>query len=73
MKKYKFITVSEGVHDKKYWRIRNNKSNDLIGEIHYYERWKQNVFTALEDAVWSLDCLKDVIDFMENEIPKVTP
>lgn len=70
MKKYKFITIEPATHDRDYWRITNNKSNEYIGAIEYYRDWKQHVFMADNDAIWSVDCLEDVIDFIKNEIPK---
>ena len=70
MKKYKFITIKRAIHDKHFWRITNNKSGEYLGAIKRWESWKQYVFTADRDSIWSADCLRDVIDFIENEIPK---
>ena len=70
MKKYKFITIKESLTPDDYM-IYNNKSNEWIGSIVFYESWQQHIFITKSSAVvWSVSCLKDVIDFIENEIPK---
>jgi hypothetical protein len=67
MKKYKFITMRSDVAGG--WGIRNNRMGDLIGWIEKCPQWKQYVFTAAPDSIWSASCLRDIIDFIENEIP----
>ena len=70
MKKYKFITIdSESAGQFDIW---NNKTEDNLGHIIRYELWHQWVFVAYDDSLWSASCLRDVIDFIENEIPKAT-
>lgn len=69
MKKYKFITIEKSltVHD---YMIYNNESKEWIGSIVYYDPWKRHIFITKSSAViWSADCLRDVIDFIENKIP----
>lgn len=50
--------------------IINNKSNDMLGEIYYYPPWRQYVVGFFEGCIFNNTCLRDIIDFMENEIPK---
>ena len=70
MKKYKFITIKESLTPDDYM-IYNNKSNEWIGSIVFYKSWRQYIFITKSSAVaWSVSCLRDVIDFIENEIPK---
>lgn len=82
MKKYKFIEIrqptwpfrggisgessSEG---KAVYRIYNNKDRSELGVLQWDKRWKQYVFIATPKSIWSADCLYDVIDFIEKEIP----
>jgi hypothetical protein len=72
MKKYKYITIKEtpgGVYDKHpIYKIINNKSGDRLGRISYYPRWKQFIAEFSPYAVFNNTCLRDIIDFMENEI-----
>lgn len=70
MKKYKFITIKESLTADDYM-IYNNNSTEWIGSVVFYKPWKQYVFiTKSSGVVWSASCLRDVIDFIENEIPK---
>ena len=74
-KKYKYITIyqkgSESWNDHPYYRIKNNKSGTELGSILYYPPFKDFIFNqTLQDAVWSAGCLADIMDFMQNEIPK---
>lgn len=70
MKKYKFITIEKSYADENTYLIYNNKSRTSMGDIVWYPPWKQWVFKTDYDFVWSADCLRDVINFIENEIPK---
>ena len=74
MKKYKFITIAqdngESFVGMPVYRIRNNRSGDQLGIISYYKQWKQYVFSSREECVFNNSCLRDVLDFIENEIPK---
>ncbi len=85
MKKYKFITIeqedNEAHEGRPVYYICNNK--DLrraseerlprplpIGLLAWYKPWKQYAFSSHERAVFNKSCLRDIIDFIENEIPK---
>lgn len=69
MKKYKFITIKKSLTADDYM-IYNNKSKEWIGSIVYYGSWKRHIFITKSSAVvWSVFCLRDVIDFIENQIP----
>lgn len=71
MKKYKFITIKqmndEVFAEKPVYRVFNNKSNEQIAILSYFKSWKKYVFSS-KDAIFDLACLKDITDFMENEI-----
>jgi hypothetical protein len=85
-KKYKFITIRprltwdvingkaayypEKFAGKPVYAIHNNKSDQQIGLISWYRPWKQYVFSSQSECVFNNSCLKDVIDFMENEAGK---
>jgi hypothetical protein len=74
MKKvYKHITIedtSETYHDKPIYGVINTKHEDLLGWIAWEPNWKQFVFSSNreDDIIFSVSCLKDIIDFIENEI-----
>lgn len=78
MKKYEFVTIEniyagrkrEKFEDHLVYRIYNNKSRTQIGLLSWYKPWKQYVFSSQPEHVFDNFCLRDVIDFIENEIPK---
>lgn len=76
-KKYKFITIKQDVGlltpVKKYdilYQVYNNKNNNSLGVISYYPLWRQYIFQPFGDTAFNNTCLRDIIDFMENEINK---
>lgn len=74
MKRYKFITIGKWYagYALKHpgYKITNNKSKDILGRLSYYPTWKQYVFESEYGAIFNNSCLRDILDFMENEIPK---
>ncbi len=72
MKKYKFITIQqinkEIFEGKPVYRIFNNAGHQQLGILSYYRPWKQYVFSSQSECVFNNSCLKDILDFMENEI-----
>ncbi|HLG35555.1 MAG TPA: hypothetical protein VI757_11805 [Bacteroidia bacterium] len=74
MKKYKFITIEQrdGEVFEKHpvYRIYNNRSKGQIGILSFYKPWKEYVFSSKEDCVFNNTCMRDVLDFIENIIPK---
>lgn len=85
MKKYKFITIEredgEIFNDRPVYYICNNKdirkaSRERlprplpIGLLAYHKPWEQYVFSSHEGAIFNNSCLRDIIDFIEKEIPK---
>lgn len=82
MKNYKYITImqlnDELFGEKPVFRIFNNKSlakqesplDGQIGIISYYKPWREYVFSSKLECVFNNSCLRDVLDFIDNEIPK---
>lgn len=73
MKTYKFIEIREdgttsGGH--RVYGVYNKKSGNWIGSLDYYPQWEQYVLDGDWDAIWSIECLRDIIDFMENHAGK---
>lgn len=73
MKKYKWITIkrilNEVFADKPCYRIFNNQTNAQLGFISWYKPWKEYVFSSKQGCVFNNECLKDVLDFIEVQIP----
>ena len=70
-KKYKYISIRNSEKYPKVYHIINNRSQESLGVIYYYPYWKQWVVDFCMDCVFNNACLRDILDFMENEIPKV--
>lgn len=72
MKKYKFITIRQENNEvwagRVVYRVFNNKSNEQLAILSYYKPWKQYVFSSQNGCVFNNSCLRDVLDFLENEI-----
>jgi hypothetical protein len=72
--KYKYITIRQDYGEvfdgKAVFRIYNNKSGSQLGILSYYKPWRQYVFSSQPECVFNNSCLKDVIDFIENIIPR---
>jgi hypothetical protein len=70
---YKYINMKqingEIFNGRPVYRVYNNKSSDQLGVISYYKPWKEYVFSSREECVFNNTCLRDVIKFIENEIP----
>lgn len=71
-KVYKHITIyldeEQQYYDKPVYIVINTKNEDALGYLYYESKWNQYVFTAEKDIIFSVSCLKDIIDFIENEI-----
>lgn len=76
MKKYKFITIRplddelfREIDGRIVYGVYSNKGNDELATLTYYPRWHQYVFEGAQGAVFNNSCLRDVLDFMETQIP----
>lgn len=72
IKQYKYITIvhnkTETFNDRPVYRIFNTKAKVQIAVISYYKPWKQYVFSSHEQCVFNNTCLRDILEFMENDI-----
>jgi hypothetical protein len=50
------------------WWCRNNNSDDTLGTIVWFPAWRQHVFSPCKDTIYSVDCMLDIIDFINNQI-----
>ena len=72
MKKYKYIFIEqkngEMFEGRPVYRIYNNRSKNQLGFISFYKQWKEYVFSSSDECVFNNSCLRDVLDFMDNQI-----
>lgn len=64
MREYKFIQFEKQYVSRDHYTIRNKRDGDRLGEIYWYKTWNQYVAEFSIGAVFSMDCLDDINDFM---------
>ena len=47
--------------------VVTSKDHVDLGEIEYYEPWKQYIYVSDNDRIYSADCLKDIARFLEEK------
>lgn len=50
--------------------VARKGKGEPIGFITYHDKWKCWVFEPDDDTIYSLDCLKEICDYIEK-LPKV--
>jgi hypothetical protein len=64
MKHLKFIVSAESKHN--FYSVHSTHTNDLLGSIYYYPKWKEYVFYPNDDTIWSSGCMQEIIDFIKT-------
>ena len=54
----------EKCNGKPEWFIHSKRTRGTLGHIVWYPAWRQWVFEAAPNTIWSQDCLADVRAFM---------
>ena len=62
--RYKYIHFDESIEGS--WYCYNNKTEGDLGCATYYESWKQWVMEFDEGCVFNNQCLRDIIDFLDQ-------
>jgi len=71
--KYIFFTLEAENPKTKVWAVRNKGSQDKLGIIQWYGPWRQYCYFPCVQAVYSIGCLRDIIDFIESISKKEQP
>lgn len=58
-------------NSKPVFRIRTKNKGEQIGKIFFLKSWLKWVFVGTEQCAFDVDQVKEVVDFMENEMPKL--
>ena len=66
--RYMFIEFNE-ILENVQWMCVNRKEQDMLGVVSYYPRWRQWVFEPERYCQFSVDCMQDIIHFI-NQLPK---
>lgn len=66
---YKYIYFIK-VEDKRktsVWHCRSRGSDNLLGIVKWYGRWRQYCFFPEPDTVFNVGCNEDINDFIRHE------
>ena len=66
--KYKYIEFAYD-QKKQEWLIGNHKTNELIGALEFNKRWKEWEVVPCEGTGWTIECLNDLLHFI-NQLEK---
>jgi len=78
-KEYEYIYMEESPVEKKMktkrWWVKNKKSRSQLGGVGWYGPWRQYCFFAHTGVVLNTGCLKNIQDFIEEqmELRKLKP
>lgn len=62
----KFLEFKQYRHTKLY-NVNNKKTGETLGQIYYESKWYKWVFFSIEsEFIYDVECLKDIIKFMEK-------
>ena len=60
---YKYIWfLSTG---KQRWDCLNRKHGEKLGDVNYNGRWRQYVYSPVNQAIYSAGCMRDVAEFLD--------
>lgn len=71
---YEYIAIvsnNDTWQGKPIFEILNKNSSEPLGRIFYYPSWGRFVVQYNPDAIFDASCIKDIVDFLDNEIAKI--
>jgi len=63
MNQYKYFSIVK--MEPRQYGIYSNKG-PLLGQIVFYAKWNCYVFESDSSAIWSSDCLEDIVAFLKK-------
>lgn len=68
----KWIKFDKLERDKKYktsfWVVRVKATEESLGCIQWFNRWRKYAFFPNEDTVYENDCLMDIAKFINEQM-----
>jgi hypothetical protein len=61
--RYQYIHFVQTTNPK-VWICENNKSGEELGQVQWYQPWRQFCYFPSCPAVYSVGCLSDINDFI---------
>ena len=62
----KFIEIEKKPKTKVYAVVTTYDESTTIGHIAWFSRWRKYAFYPKQDTVWEVQCLSDIINFINN-------
>jgi len=62
-----FVLVKEGLKTNA-WIVTARESQEKLGEIKWFGRWRKYAFFPYEGTVYEPTCLKDIAEFIEDQM-----
>ena len=56
----------EFIKDEKGTIVLSKRQNSILGEIRFYQPWKQYVFEPVPNALFNDECLTDIIQQIKS-------
>jgi hypothetical protein len=54
----------------KAWAVTSKSQDSILGEIRWYGPWRQYVFYPKRETLFSCGCLKDIAQFIWEEMAR---
>ena len=64
-----FVLAEEG-EKTNIWDVVTSEGNKKLGIIKWFGRWRKYSFFPLSDTVYENNCLKDIAEFIEEQMRK---
>lgn len=68
--RYKYIHFVKLLWSKQqsedFWGCFNNKTGDRLGTVDWFDNWQQYELSTSENAGFTIGCLRDIADFMQQ-------
>lgn len=67
MSEYLYFKEDDQYEGKtKRFIIVSKKHFNILGEIKWYGAWRQYTFIPEDNTIWNIQCMKDIILFIDN-------
>ena len=66
MSKYLKFAFTRELPKTKVYLVIAKRSDDCLGTIKWFSRWRQYSFHPIGDSIFNPQCLKDICEFIEK-------
>ena len=62
------FTVIEDTGKTKKWSVTNKSTRVFVGQVKWYGGWRRYAFFTDADMLFDADCLREIADFLEQQM-----